>query len=159
MTVLVAVVGIAAFAAGGSLVADRVPPAAGHAISHIAVGVPVGFLFFVAVRRWPPPRASWPGRLGRRLVLAGLAGVATGQLLEIGGARVDEAGALLAEQIAHTAGQIVTMLSMPVLLVGTLASLAAGVRAGAVPWWVAALVGIVAAAVLGFLIVGAPGDG
>ncbi len=93
------------------------------------------------------------------MILAGLAGVATGRLLEIAGARVDEAGALLAEQIAHTAGQIVTMLSMPVLLVGTLASLAACVRAGAVPWWVTALVGVVAAAGLGFLIVGVPDDG
>lgn len=158
-TAFATAVAIAVLVAGFSQVADRVPPAVEHALSHIAVGLPVGLLFLAAVRRWPAADAARPGRSGRWLVLAGLAGVAVGQLLEVAGARVDEAGALVTEEIAHTAGQIVTMLSMPVLLLGTLASLVAGLRTGRVPWRVAVLVGAAAAAGLGFLIVGAPGGG
>ncbi len=109
-----------------------------------------------ALFRWPPARATRPGRLGRRLVVVGLGGVVIGQLLEVVGARVDEPGALAMEGVAHTAGQIVTMLSLPVLLVGTLASLLAAAREGDVPWWVVVFVAIGAAGLLGFMMIGAP---
>lgn len=157
VTVVAAIAAIAALMPlAEGLLAERLPDAAGHGLSHFVVALPMGMLLFAAVFRWPPARATRPGRLGRRLVVVGLAGVVAGQLLEVVGARVDEPGALAVEGIAHTAGQIVTMLSLPVLLVGTLASLLAAAREGDVPWWVVGLVAIGAAGLFGFMVIGAP---
>ncbi len=157
VTVVAAIAAIAALMPlAEGLLAERLPDAAGHGLSHFVVALPMGMLLFAALFRWPPARATRPGRLGRRLVVVGLAGVVIGQLLEVVGARVDEPGALAMEGGAHTAGQIVTMLSLPVLLVGTLASLLAAAREGDVPWWVVVLVAIGAAGLLGFMMIGAP---
>lgn len=73
-----------------------------------------------------------------------------GQLLEVLGARVDERRAHALEELAHTAGQVVTMLAFVTLLAGSVLSLLAAAREQAVPWWV---VGIVAVASLGLLAV------
>ena len=156
VTVAATIAGIAALFAVGSRFQDRLPGAVGHAMSHAVVALPVTMLLFAVVRRWPAARTVRPGRIGRRLVVVGLAGVVIGQLLEIAGARVDEAGASALEGIAHTAGMIVSTLSLPLLLLGTVAALAAATRDGTVPWWVAGLVGVIGAAVLAFLIIGAP---
>lgn len=145
--------------AGEPLLGERLPDAVAHALSHLFVGVPLGALAYAAARRWPPARATRPGRIARRLVVAGLAGLTAGQLLEVVGARVDEPGAAAVEALAHTAGQVVSMLAMPVLLVGALASLLAAARDGAVSWWVVVGVGVAGAALLTFLVVGAPGGG
>lgn len=140
--------------AGEPLLGERLPDAVGHAVSHLFVGVPLGVLAYAAARRWPPARAARPGRVGRRLVVAGLGGLTLGQALEVIGARVDEPRAAAVEVLAHTAGQIVSMLSMPVLLVGTLASLLAAARDGAISWWVVAGVGVAGGGLLTFLVVG-----
>lgn len=156
ITVAATFAAIAGLLALGSAFQDQMPPAMGHAMSHGVMALPVAVLLFAVMRRWPAAREVRPGRVGRRLVAVGLAGVVVGQLLEIAGARVDEVGATALEDIAHTAGQIVTMLALPLLLLGTMASLVAAARDGSVPWWVAALVGIAGVALLTFLIIGAP---
>lgn len=138
----------------GEPLAERLPDAVAHGLSHLFVGVPLGVLAWAAARRWPPARRARPGRAGRWLVVGALAGMAAGQALEVLGARVDEPGATAAEGLAHTAGQIVSMLSMPVVLVGALASLLAAAREGAVPWWVVAGVGVGGAGLMTFLVVG-----
>lgn len=140
--------------AGEPLLGERLPAAVAHGASHLFVGVPLGFLAWAAARRWPPARPVRPGRAGRWLVVGALAGMAVGQALEVVGARVDEPYATAVEGLAHTAGQIVSMLSMPVLLVGALASLLAAARDGAVPWWVVAAVGVGGAGLFSFLVVG-----
>lgn len=156
VTLVAATAAIALLVAGGSAVGSRVSDAVGHGLSHLAPALPIAVVLFAALRRWPPARPTRPGRFGRRLVVAGLAGMVTGQLLEVVGARVGEPGALAVEAAAHTSGQIVTMLSMPVLLVGMLASLLAAARDGDMPWWVLVIVGTGAAGLFGFLLVGAP---
>lgn len=157
MTVVAAAVVITALMTAGEPLAVGLHPAVGHALSHLFVGVPLGALAYAAARRWPPPRATKPGRLGRRLVVAGLAGLAASQVLEVLGARVDEPTAAAVEALAHTGGQVASMLALLVLVVGTLASLAAAVRDGALRWWLAAAVGVAGAGVLVLLIVGMPG--
>ncbi|HUG74048.1 MAG TPA: hypothetical protein VMM81_00035, partial [Acidimicrobiia bacterium] len=117
VTVVAAMAAIALLIVAVSTVGNRVPDAVGHGLSHLAPALPIAVVLFAAVRRWPPARPTRPGHLGRRLVVAGLAGMVTGSLLEIVGARVDEPGALAVEAVAHTAGQIVSILSMSVLLV------------------------------------------
>ena len=156
LTVAATVAAIPALLAVGSVFQDRVPTAVGHAMSHGVVAAPVTMLLFAVVRRWPAARTVPPGRIGRRLVVVGLAGVVIGQLLEIAGARVDEPGASALEGIAHTAGMIVSTLSMPLLLLGTVATLVAATRDGAVPRWAAGVVGVAGVAVLALLITGAP---
>lgn len=146
---------IAVLAAAGSLVRPDLPPSAGHALSHLLVAVPLAVLTAAAARRWPPARATFPGRAGRRLVTAGLAGVLLGQVLEVLGARVDEiGGASTLEAVAHMAGQIVTMLCLPVVLAGTIASLAAAVRERAVPGLVAVVIAVAGAAALWLVAIG-----
>lgn len=156
MTVAATFAAIAALIALGSTFQEHVPAAVGHAMSHAVVALPVAVLLFAVVRRWPAARAVRPGRVGRRLVAVGLAGVVVGQLVEIAGARVDEPGASALEGIAHTAGMIVTTLSLPLLLLGTVASLVAAARDGSVPWWVVALVGIAGVGLLSMAMIGAP---
>ncbi len=95
-------------------------------------------------------------RAARRIVIAGLLGVAAGQLLEVVGARVDEPNALPVEEAAHVAGQIVTMLLMLVLLAGTGAAAVTAARGGTVPKWLVVSGLIVTLAVFFFLLVGAP---
>ncbi len=90
------------------------------------------------------------------MLIAGLGGVVTGQVLEVIGARVDEPGATAVEEVAHTAGQIVTMLSMPVVLLAAVAAMVAAGRARAVSWWVVAAVGLACASLLAVMMVGAP---
>lgn len=143
---------------GGVAGGDRLPEPVGHALSHLFVGAPLGVLLVVVLRRWPPPRPTAPGRLARRVVVIGLAGVVTGQLLEIVGARVDEPGATTLEEIAHTAGMIVSTLSMLTLAVGGILALAAATREGAVPRWAAAILVVVVLGALTVMLVGAPGS-
>lgn len=156
VTIVAAMAAIALLVATGSTVGSRVPDAVGHGLSHLAPTLPIAVVLFAALRRWPPARPTRQGHFGRRLVVAGLTGMVTGQLLEIVGARVGEPGALAVEAVAHTAGQIVTILLMPVLLVGMLASLLAAAREGDVPWWVLVAVGVGAAGLFGLLLIGTP---
>lgn len=97
-----------------------------------------------------------PGRLARTIVVFGLGGLAAGQLLEVLGARVDEPDARAIEEILHTAGQIVTILSMPVLLLGGVMTAIAGVRAGALPRWLVALGSLIALGLVSFMLLGGP---
>ncbi len=156
LTVAATFLAIALLLAIGSVAAPRLPGSTGHAVSHLVIGLPVAGLLFAVLRRWPPARAMRPGRVARGLVTVGLAGVVIGQVLEVVGTRVDEPGATVIEDIAHTAGMIVTTLSLPVVALGTIAALVAAARDGSVPWWVVGLVGVVATALLGVMIVGAP---
>lgn len=156
VTVAAAVAAIVVLVAAGSTVADRLPDAVGHGLGHLLPALPLGLLLLAVLRRWPPARATRPGGAGRRLVVVGLGGVVAGQVLEVLGARVDEPDALLAEGIAHTAGQIVTMLSLPFLLAGAVASLVAAAREGAVPWWVAGVVAAGGAGLFMLMMVGPP---
>lgn len=160
VTVLAALAAIVLFMGiGGNVVEGMGPSWFGHGLSHALVALPLLLLVAVAAPRWPPPHAARPGRTGRRIVLIGLWGVISGQLLEVMGARVDEPGSLLVEGVAHTAGQIVTMLSLPLVIVGTLACLVAGAREGAVPQWAVWLTGVAAVALFMFMVIGAPSGG
>jgi hypothetical protein len=158
VSVAVALAIIVVLSLAGSLLANRMSEWLGHGVGHAVVGVPLAVLAVFALRAWPAPRAGAVRRAARRIVVAGLLGVATGQLLEAVGARVDEANAQAFEKAAHVAGQIVTMLSMLVLLVGTGVTAVAAAREGAAPRWLVAVALVVASAVLFFLFVGAPGS-
>lgn len=141
---------------GGVLLAPRVPTPVGHGISHAVIAVPFAVVVVVALRRWPPPRRTPPGRIARRLAVVGLSGFVLGQMLEIVGSRVDEPSATAAEAAAHTAGQIVTTLSLPIAVAGGGLALVAASRERAVPGWVVAVIAVAAGAVLLLMIVGAP---
>lgn len=146
---------IAVLAAAASLVRPDLPPSAGHALSHLVTAVPLAALTAAAVRRWPPARATFPGRAGRRLVIAGLAGILLGQVLEVLGARVDDIGAASTlESGAHAVGQIVTTLCLLVVLAGTIASLAAAVRERALPGLAAILLAAAGTTALWLVAVG-----
>lgn len=147
LTVLATVAAIAVFM---TLLEDAVRGWPGHGLSHLIVATALALLLFAALRRWPRARNTAPGAFARRLVVLGLGGVTVGQLLEVLGARVDEPNAYAVEELAHTAGQVVTMLSLVTLLAGAVLSLLAGAREQAVPWWV---VGVVAIACIGLLAV------
>ncbi len=156
LTVVAVAVSIAATVALGSLIQNDLPPSAGHGLSHFLPAVGMAVLLFGVVRRWPPARTVRPGRAARRLLILGLAGVVTGQLLEVIGARVDEPTATAIEEIAHTAGMIVTTLSLPIVLLATVAALVAAGRDRAIPWWVVGAVAIAGVGLLTMMIVGAP---
>lgn len=143
---------------GGVAGGDRLPEPVGHGLSHFFVGAPLGVLLVVVLRRWPPPRRTAPGHLARTIVTMALAGVVTGQLLEIVGARVDEPTATALEEFAHIAGMIVTTLSMLTLAAGGILALVAATREGAVPRWAAAILVVVGLGALTVMFVGAPGS-
>lgn len=149
-----AIILLLAFA--GSLFADRLSASLGHGIGHAAVALPVVALAVLAVKVWPRPRDVAPGRVARVIVVMGLAGLATGQLLEVLGARVDQPNAHGIEALAHTAGQIVTVLSLPVLLAGGLMTLIAAARARVVPIWLVVLTSLVATGLVLFMLLGGP---
>lgn len=140
----------------GSLLANRISEWLGHGLGHGVVSLPVAALVVLAVKIWPAPRTVAPGRAARSIVVLGLAGLATGQLLEVLGARVDEPNAHAIEEIAHTAGQIVTVLSMLVLLTGGLLTGVAGARAGAVPRWLVAVISLAAVGLVLVMLLGGP---
>jgi hypothetical protein len=154
VAVALAVIVVLSFA--GTLVANRTSEWLGHGVGHAVVGVPLAALAVFALRSWPAPRGTALSRAARRIVIAGLLGVAAGQLLEVVGARVSEPNAHPAEEAAHVAGQIVTMLSMLVVLAGTGAVAVAAARGGTVPRWLVASGLIVAVVVVFFLFGGAP---
>jgi hypothetical protein len=158
-SVLVTIAIIAALQTiGGVAGGDRLPEPVGHALSHLFVGAPLGVLLVVVLRRWPPPRRTAPGRLARRLVTVALVGVVAGQLLEVVGARVDEPTATTLEGVAHTAGMIVTTLSMLILAGGGILALVAATRERAVPRWAAAILIVLALGAITVMVVGAPGS-
>lgn len=140
----------------GSVLANGISEWVGHGLGHAVVALPVGALAVLARRAWPAPRAVAPGRLARTIVVFGLGGLAAGQLLEVLGARVDEPDARAIEEILHTAGQIVTILSMPVLLLGGVMTAIAGVRAGALPRWLVALGSLIALGLVLVMLLGGP---
>ncbi len=156
VSVAIALAVIVVLSLTGSLLANRMSEWLGHGVGHAVVGVPLSALAIFALRSWPAPRAAALSGAARRIVIAGLLGVAAGQLLEVLGARVDEPNALPVEEAAHVAGQIVTMLSMLVLLAGTGAAAVAAARGGAAPKWLVVSGLIVTLAVFFFLLVGAP---
>lgn len=157
VSVGVTLAAVVASSLAGSLVAARVPDWVGHGVGHAVVAVPVAVLAVLAVTAWPPPKAVAPSALARRVLVAALLGVAAGQFLEVLGARVDEPGALALEGAAHTAGQVMTMLSMPALLAaGGLSAVAAG-RAGTAPKWLLCAGFVVAVVAFIALFAGAPG--
>lgn len=155
-TVLGTIAAIVLLSAIGSVLADRIFEWMAHGLGHAAVVLPVGALAVLAPTAWPAPRALAPGRLARSILVFGLGGLATGQLLEVLGARVDEPNALMVEEIAHTAGQIVTILSMPLLLAGVVMTAIAGALAGAVPRWPVALRSLIALGFVLFMLLGGP---
>lgn len=150
----VAVIGVLAWAAN-ALGGDRLPPAVGHAVSHAVVGIPIAVLLGVALTRWPPPRRVAPARLGRTVTVTGLAGIVVGQALEIVGARVDEPGASALEATAHTAGMIVSMLSVLAVAIGVILTLVATARASELPRWMVVAGTIVIIAAFWFVVFGA----
>lgn len=155
-TVLGTIAAIVFLSAIGSVLADRISEWLAHGLGHAVVALPVGALAVLARRAWPAPRALAPGRLARSIVVFGLGGLATGQLLEVLGARVDEPNAHAIEEIGHTAGQIVTILSMLLLLAGVVMTAIAGARAGAVPRWLVALGSLIALGFVLFMLLGGP---
>lgn len=158
-TVVTAVATIALLMTVG-VVADlgeRLPASLGHGLSHLFVAAPLAWLLVSMLRRWPPAREVAPGYLGRRMSVIGVAGVVVGQVLEVAGARVDEPSATGLEAAAHTAGQVVTSLSMLVLAVGAVLALTAAARDGAVPRWLAAIIAVLMLAVFAMMMIGPPG--
>lgn len=149
---------IVVLSVAGSLLSNRMSESLAHGLGHAAVGVPVAVLGVVALWAWPQPAGSPWGRAARRVVVGGLFGVATGQLLELLGARVGESAAHAIEEVAHTAGQIVTMLSMLVLLAGAGLAAASATRSGRAPKWLVAVGIVLALAIFVFLFAGAPGS-
>ncbi len=156
VSVAIALAIIVLLSLAGSLLANRMSEWLGHGVGDAVVGIPLSALAVFALRSWPAPRAAALSRAARRIVIAGLLGVAAGQLLEVVGARVDEPNAHPVEEAAHVAGQIVTMLSMLVLLAGTGSAAVAAARGGTVPKWLVVSGLIVALAVFFFLLVGGP---
>lgn len=67
------------------VVGSRIQDEAGHAASHLAIGLPALLLLFSS-RRWREPVPGRLGSTGRRLVLVGLGLLAVGQSLEAVGA-------------------------------------------------------------------------
>jgi len=57
-----------------------------HATGHLALAGPLLALTVAAVRLWPAPRPTQRARTARRLLVAGLAIVSVGQVLEVLGA-------------------------------------------------------------------------
>jgi hypothetical protein len=147
---------LAVLVAAAAWLAPRIPQWVGHGLSHAAVGVPLALVAISAVRRWPPARTTRPGRLGRRVLLIGLAAVVTGQLFEVLGARTDEPNALALEDLAHTVGMVCSMLGVPTTLAGGVLSLVAATRERAVPVWVTAIVGLAGLGLVTMMLVGAP---
>lgn len=143
--------------AGAAGAGDRLPASLGHGLGHFFVAAPLGWLLVSMLRRWPPAREVAPGRLGRRMAVVGVAGVLVGQLLEVVGARVDEPSATGLEVASHTAGMVVTSLSMLILAVGGVLALVAAARDGAVSRWVAAIVAVSMLVAVAMMMVGAPG--
>ncbi len=88
--------------------------------------------------------------------MAGLVGIASGQLLEIIGARVDEPGSSALEAAAHTAGQVVTTISLVLAALGLALVLVAAARDRAIPRWLVVVVMVIMAVALGFMIIGDP---
>lgn len=156
VTVVATVVAVALLSIIGAGLSGRIEEWVGHGLGHLVVALPLTVLAITAVRRWPPPRPSRVARAARTIVVVAFIGVAAGQLLEAFGARVDERRATYGEVLAHTVGQIVTMLSMPVLLLGAVLSLAAAAKAGTMPKWMAVVVAIIAVAILYLMSSGAP---
>lgn len=154
--VAIAAVGLLLNVAGAAGV-DRLPASLGHALSHLFVAAPLAWLLTAMARSWPPARQVPPGRLARRMALIGLAGVVTGQALEVLGARVDEPAASEVEQVAHTAGLVVTNLSMLCVVLGGVLALVAATRDRALPRWVATIVAVVVVAGFAAMVVGEPG--
>ena len=62
-------------------VGSRTGDEAGHATSHLAVGLPALLLLF-SLPRWRERAPGWPGAVGRRLLVIGLALIGGGQVLE-----------------------------------------------------------------------------
>lgn len=155
-SVVVTVVVIVALSIVGSLIPDHVPNWIGHGLGHAVVALPVAALTVFALKVWPAPKSVAPARASRRVVIAGLAGVALGQLLEVLSARVDEPGASSVEEWAHTVGQIVTMLSMFTLLIGGVLAAIAAARARTAPRWVVALGVVLAVVVVVLMFMGVP---
>lgn len=155
--VLAVVAGLTALGALGAAVAAPLPPWVAHGVSHVVVAAPVAVLAYAAARLWPPARRTAPGGPGRSLIMAGLSGFAAGGFLEVLGARVDEPGAAAWEGAAHTAGQVIAMLSLPVLLLGFGLAVVAAVRDKALPAWTLAIVGL-GVVVFGVLVAGVPGS-
>ncbi|MGI8707603.1 MAG: hypothetical protein ACR2LG_05325 [Actinomycetota bacterium] len=98
-----------------------------HAAGHLAIGIPLILVAVAAVTLWAPPTAGL-GRVGRIVLVAGLSVFALGQILESVGAfgydgyaRTNPSLALL-----HDIG-LVGMIGMPVLTIGVILSLLAGV--------------------------------
>lgn len=67
------------------LVGARMDDEAGHAASHLAVGLPALLLLFSSPG-WRKPPPGWVGTVGRRLVLIAFAVFGTAQVLEALGA-------------------------------------------------------------------------
>ncbi|MGI8872780.1 MAG: hypothetical protein ACR2KP_00350, partial [Egibacteraceae bacterium] len=135
-------------AIGGVLLAPRVLAAVGHGIGHAVAAAPFTLVVVAALRWWPPPRRAPPGRVARVIAVLGLSGFVLGQLLEIIGWRVDEPNATGAEELAHTAGQVVTNLSLPIAVVGGVLALIAATRERALPRWVATVAAVAVLAML-----------
>ena len=156
-TVLAAIAAVGVLMAlGGALLAPRVPVAVGHGISHAVAALPFAVVVVAALRWWLPPRRTSPGPLARVVVVLGLSGFVVGQLLEIVGSRVDEPNATPAEALAHTAGQVVTNLSLVTMVAGGVLALVAASREDALPKWLAAVVAAGVIAMLLFMMFGSP---
>lgn len=133
---------VAALLLGAAVVVLSIPVRGGdeaaHAASHLVAGLPL-LLLLVSARRWPPPAS----RLGRRLLLAGMAVFAAGQFLEVAGAfGYDGYARVNALAILHDAG-LFGVVGLPVLLSGLAVLVVAHVRNASLLRWKRALTGLV----------------
>ncbi len=117
----------------GQLVASGVGGWAGHALSHLVVGVPAAAFAVTSVRlrRRQATGFGRTGAAGWLVFIAGLAFLAITQVVEAVSAFVEypEAG------ILHESASQASALSLVVLLVGVVLLALAGIRARALPRW------------------------
>ncbi len=117
----------------GNIVANQVEGWAGHALSHLVVGVPAAVfaVIFVRLRGQEATGLGLMGKAGWLVLIAGLAFFAVTQLVEAVAAFVEYPD----DGIIHDSASQASALSLVVLLVGIALLAFAGIRARMLPRW------------------------
>ena len=127
-----------------------------HAVSHLALGVPVALLVVLAVKTWPAPVSGLPASLARKLLLVGLAFLGGGQLIEaIGAFGYDDYDVRNGLAVFHEMGVLIGPLGIVLTMAGAIASfgVALAARRGAAgSHYVSAAVVLAAVAAVAFVV-------
>ena len=117
----------------GNIVATQIEGWAGHALSHLVVGIPAAAFAVMSARlhRGQMPRSGWAGKAGWLVFIVGLAFLALTQVIEAVSAFVEypESG------ILHETSSQASALSLVILLAGIVLLAFAAIRARTLPRW------------------------